>query len=101
MANRTNKQNRTFLRTCSVCSSSAPHRTEPNNTLVRFVFSRYPCSVLFDSNSNRTVPLFGSCSASSNYSKQWPRNNGRKNNDVTGVHKYSEIGIIKNSVVFA
>src|SRR5436190_4824146 len=70
MANRTNKQNRTFSRTCSVCSSSAPHRTEPNNTLVRFVFSRYPCSVLFDSNSNRTVPLFGSCSASSNYSKQ-------------------------------
>src|SRR5204863_9460746 len=40
MANRTNKQNRTFSRTCSVCSSSAPHRTEPNNTLVRFVFGR-------------------------------------------------------------
>src|SRR5436190_1648519 len=64
MANRTNKQNRTFSRSCSVCSSSAPHRTEPNNTLVRFVFGRisnidnlvrfcsnrtrteqYPCSV--------------------------------------------------------
>ena len=39
MANRTNKQNRTFSRTCSVCLSSVPHRTEPNNTLVRFVFS--------------------------------------------------------------
>src|SRR5438552_1649935 len=64
MANRTNKQNRTFSRTCSVCSSSAPHRTELNNTLVQFVFGRisnidtrvrfcstqtrteqYPCSV--------------------------------------------------------
>ena len=38
MANRTNKPNRTFSRSCSVCSSSAPHRTEPNNILVRFVF---------------------------------------------------------------
>ena len=33
--------------------------------------------------------------------EKWLRNNGRKNNGVTGVHKYSEIGIIKNSVVFA
>ena len=40
MANRTNKPNRTFSRLCSVCSSSAPHQTEPNNTLVRFVFGR-------------------------------------------------------------
>jgi hypothetical protein len=40
MANRTNKQNRTFSRSYSVCSSSAPHRTEPNNTLIRLVFGR-------------------------------------------------------------
>ena len=40
MANRTNKPNRTFWRSCSVCSSSAPLRTEPNNALVRFVFGR-------------------------------------------------------------
>ena len=41
MANRTNKPNRTFSRSCSVCSSSAPHRTEPNSVLVRFVFGRF------------------------------------------------------------
>ena len=40
MANRTNKQNRTLSRSCLVCSSSAPQRTEPNNTFVRFVFGR-------------------------------------------------------------
>src|SRR5438876_97249 len=53
MANRTNKQNRTFSRTCSVCSCSAGFRTlipmfgsvrlelEPNSTLVWFVFGKF------------------------------------------------------------
>src|SRR5437667_7365735 len=114
MANRTNKQNRTFSRTCSVCSSSAPHRTEPNNTLVRFVFGRisnidtrvrfcstrtrteqYPCSVRVrqvrttQSKAEHSVFLgVGIVDCWSNSwigkSKQWPRNNGRKNNGVTG-----------------
>ena len=57
MANRTNKQNRTFSKSCSVCSSSAPHRTEPNSTLVRFVFvrvSNIEPLVRFCSNRTRT-----------------------------------------------
>ena len=44
MANRANKPNRTFLKSCSVCSSSASFRT--------------------------LISLFGSCSASSSYTKQ-------------------------------
>jgi len=57
MANRTNKQNRTFSRSCSVCSSSAPHRTEPNSTFVQFVFVRVSnigSHVRFCSNRTRT-----------------------------------------------
>ena len=107
MANRTNKQNRTFSRTCSVCSNSAPHRTEQNNTLVRFVFGRisnidtrvrfcstrtrteqYPCSVRVrqvrttQSKAEHSVFLgVGIVDCWSNSwigkSKQWPRNNGR------------------------
>ena len=107
MANRTNKQNRTFSRTCSVCSSSAPHRTEPNNTLVRFVFGRISnidTRVRFCSTRTRTEQYFCSvrvrqvrttqskaehsvflgvgivdCWSNSwiGKSKQWLRNNGR------------------------
>ena len=107
MANRTNKQNRTFSRTCSVCSSSAPHRTEPNNTLVRFVFGRisnidtrvrfcstrtrteqYPCLVRVrqvrttQSKAEHSVFLGAGivdCWSNSwiGKSKQWPRKNGR------------------------
>jgi hypothetical protein len=57
MANRANKPNRTFSRSCSVCSSSAPHRTEPNSVLVRFVFGRFSnidILVRFCSNRTRT-----------------------------------------------
>ena len=57
MANRTNKPNRIFSRPCSVCSSSAPLRTEPNNALVRFVFGRFSninTLVRFCSNRTRT-----------------------------------------------
>ena len=47
MANRTNKPNRTFSRSCSVCSGSAPHRTEPNSTLVRFCSSGFRTLIAF------------------------------------------------------
>src|SRR5436305_4469311 len=47
MANRTNKPNRTFSRSCSVCSGSAPHRTEPNSTLVRFGSSGFRTLITF------------------------------------------------------
>ena len=73
MANRTNKQNRTFSRSCSVCSSSAPHRTEPNNTLVRFVFGRISnidnlvrfCSVLFELLKQKSSTRYSSVSCAS------------------------------------
>ena len=44
MVNQTNKQNRTFSRSCSFCSSSTPHRIEPNSTLVRSCSASSDCS---------------------------------------------------------
>ena len=85
---------------------------EPNSTLVRFVFGKFELlkakpSTLYSLASELwiagVIPGLGSQNngRGTMAEEQWPRNNGRKNNDVTGVHKYSEIGIIKNSVVFA
>src|SRR5271169_1182819 len=57
MANRTNITEPNRTRPCSVCSSSAPHRTEPNSVLVRFVFggfSNIDILVRFCSNRTRT-----------------------------------------------
>jgi hypothetical protein len=64
MANRTNKPNRTFSRSCSVCLSSTPHRTEPNSVLVQFVFSRFSNmfgSVQIEHKPNSTLVWFGFC----------------------------------------
>ena len=49
MANRTNRTEPNRDGPCSVCSSSAPHRTEPNTTPVRFVFGKFDFLVIMPS----------------------------------------------------
>jgi hypothetical protein len=60
MANRTNRTEPNRTGPCSVCSCSAPHRTEPNTTPVRFVFAKFGCLVIVPSscaiNTLRTDP---------------------------------------------
>jgi len=118
MANQTNKQNRTFSRSCSVCSGLAPHRTELNSTLVQFVFATvsnidplvwfmFGKFGLFKALKAKSTSLYmyflgvglipglGShIINNSRRTEEGQRNNGRKNNGLknngrTKFHKYS------------